>query len=76
MSAWDEIIAWTGNVKKPEVNIDPTETLFEIRDLLREYDGHGTPTVPAYAIVERFRALDEWLAKGGFLPEQWTESHR
>lgn len=25
----------------------------------------------AIAVVERFKILDEWLSKGGFLPEDW-----
>lgn len=43
--------------------MDPTTTLEELRMLALEGD---------HTLGERFRDLDEWLSKGGFLPEQWN----
>ncbi len=28
------------------------------------------------SIAEKFAALDEWLSKGGFLPERWQHASR
>jgi hypothetical protein len=43
--------------------MDPTATLAEIRERLKHDD--------VARILELFTSLDEWISKGGFLPEQW-----
>ncbi len=57
--------------------MDPNATLAELRRLIGEYryrsdmllrinDEHTDP------IVERIGALDDWLTKGGCLPDPWN----
>ena len=61
--------------------MDPNATLAELRRLIREYqyrsdmllridDEHADP------IIERIGALDEWLTKGGFLPDAWKTNRK
>lgn len=49
--------------------MDPNETLRAIRALLTEDDGRTDPE-----LADKVRALDEWLTKGGFLPEAWDHA--
>lgn len=46
---------------------DPNEALRELRHLI-EINGEEDYSEE---IAEKFQALDEWLSKGGFLPEDW-----
>lgn len=51
--------------------MDPNQVLESIRRVLGRYaegteDGHTEED-----LVVAARALDEWLSKGGFLPEAW-----
>lgn len=53
--------------------MDPNEALKRLRhwagDVLdMNQDGASVPEIEA---AEQFRALDEWLAGGGFLPDDW-----
>lgn len=48
--------------------MDPTQTLAEIRELSQ----HEDPAEIADALTERIEALDLWMSKGGFPPEQWV----
>ena len=48
--------------------MDPTKALAEIRELVT----HDDPAEVAEPIIERVTGLDEWITKGGFLPEQWN----
>lgn len=54
--------------------MDPNETLRLIRLTAKQYrtDRRG-PLATAHAdqLVEFIDALDEWLTKGGFPPEDW-----
>lgn len=47
--------------------MDPTQTLSDIRELA----AHDDPGDVAEALVERVEALDQWMSRGGFPPEQW-----
>ena len=54
--------------------MDPNATLEHIRDLagvLRMYNGN--PASKADELVDAINDLDEWLSKGGFLPDDWQE---
>jgi hypothetical protein len=52
--------------------MDPSETLQEIRELLiahRKSNGYkGT----LEEVAERVEALDDWLSKGGYPPDEWA----
>lgn len=65
--------------------MDPTETLRELRTRIfyaqaqlegREFPEEVDPDENLQRIVELFEALDTWLSRSGFLPEQWTTSRR
>lgn len=45
--------------------MDPNEALKNLREELSYFEGG--------AFAEQFQALDEWLAKGGALPEAWQK---
>lgn len=49
--------------------MDPTVTLAKIRELLAW--PHALDGQSADELVDLVRALDEWITRGGFLPEQW-----
>lgn len=56
--------------------MDPNTALDSLRDLTTkvirgEVDAADRESV-ADQIAETFQGLDEWLSKGGFLPEQWV----
>lgn len=59
--------------------MDPTANLRRLREvaakILRMVDGpflETTPlTQPAAELAELTEALDQWIVRGGFLPEQW-----
>ncbi len=50
--------------------MDPTTTLAEIRRMISEQEWDAETVQEVFA---RFRAVDEWITKGGFLPEQWQQ---
>lgn len=59
--------------------MDPDEALKKAREAAKgvieglSYEHRGQPSVEDYAgvLAEAFEALDEWLSKGGFLPDDW-----
>jgi len=56
--------------------MDPNETLAEIRRLVRVI---GTPAadeagVEALRLAELVEGLDNWLSRGGFLPDKWERA--
>lgn len=57
------------------MNLDPDKTLGEAREyarLYRTYDEHDVRRLTvADMVIERFEALDYWLATGGRLPVAW-----
>lgn len=65
--------------------MDPTETLRELRTRVfyaqaHRDDGLEFPEVDpeenVARIVELIQALDAWLSRGGFLPQQWEKTVR
>ena len=58
--------------------MDPNETLAQLRDALsRLEDVRGPARGPLADAASDLRdaavALDEWLSRGGFLPEGWRQ---
>jgi len=54
--------------------MDPNATLKEARayaNLIFE----GTDDCNAANLAELFKALDEWIMKGGFLPDAWAKAY-
>jgi hypothetical protein len=58
--------------------VDPTEALKNLREAageLRAHPPHGLAAAERVdQVLDGFENLDEWLAKGGFLPQQWRAS--
>lgn len=54
--------------------MDPNTTLAAIRELIREIDDADDPRAHLDALASNVEALDEWLTKGGFLPDAWGAS--
>lgn len=61
--------------------MDPNETLSELREVVELHhkdelieEGHTLDYVPLDYVLERIEALDEWLIKGGALPDSWAEA--
>lgn len=54
--------------------MDPNANLAELRRLTRRalYDNDLTPA-EVTRLAELVEALDEWLAKGGSLPDAWAK---
>ena len=52
--------------------MDPTMTLRQIRQLI--VDGKKNTNFQEGEILELIDNLDEWLSKGGFLPQQWVNN--
>jgi hypothetical protein len=53
--------------------MDPNETLTELRRLVsRAHEPITMTGGHAQSFAESFEALDEWLSRGGFLPEAWS----
>ena len=57
--------------------MDPNAALRALRELsrsaLEDADGFDSSdfSTTMCALAENFQALDEWISKGGFLPEGW-----
>lgn len=51
--------------------MDPNVTLAEIRRELADLDAARDEFPDGNLLVELFEALDAWLRKGGFLPDDW-----
>lgn len=61
--------------------MDPNETLKRLQQLHAQYeivggearrDAWKVEHMPEF--LELFAALDEWISKGGFLPDAWRET--
>ena len=58
--------------------MDPDAALAEAREALAkfrmEYDrgNYGDAAEHAVTLADSFAALDGWVARGGFLPADWT----
>lgn len=46
--------------------MDPNAALQKVRELINDGDSADV------LLVEAFEALDDWLSKGGFLPDDWA----
>lgn len=63
--------------------MDPNAALRDLRECIGELiqaddDGTLDDSSQVGTVIDRFMALDEWLCKGGFLPDDWRyklESH-
>lgn len=52
--------------------MDPNEVLRLLRELTETADADEYAANQLYVeVAEKFRALDEWMSKGGFLPDAW-----
>ena len=52
--------------------MDPNETLKQIREVIRDLrDGEMPSMHAADTLADLFEGLDDWLTKGGFLPDAW-----
>ena len=55
--------------------MDPTKTLMELRELLHQLNNDQNALELRERLreaSEKFAALDGWISRGGFLPEDWT----
>lgn len=52
--------------------MDPNEVLKTLRELSTEALNSGDSSL-AFAALERFENLDEWISRGGFLPDSWQK---
>jgi hypothetical protein len=53
---------------KRRTAMDPNEALKRCREMIGGKDNR----VGSSEVVEAFQALDGWLSRGGFLPQDWT----
>ncbi len=54
--------------------MDPDANLKEQRDLLRKFRKRNRLTAgEAARLAELVDSLDEWISRGGFLPEAWRQ---
>lgn len=73
--AWREDIKYRKTHKKKGRGMDPNEALRQIRLLakqLRVDENVYTIRQHANDLAEAIEGLDEWIAKGGFLPTDWV----
>lgn len=54
--------------------MDPTETLRDIREVSLRLEDTDEPDV--VQLIGDVAALDDWIGRGGFLPDQWRNVHR
>ena len=57
--------------------MDPDAALTDARQLagsVLDLEGHDPDD--ARDLAERFRALDQWIAAGGFLPRDWDPTYQ
>lgn len=59
--------------------MDPNETLVALRDCAQDLS-NGTDEYTfaetAHKMVELFEAMDDWLSRDGFLPDDWKSQAR
>lgn len=60
--------------------MDPDEALAKLREALqlyyRRYRDKGTGLEEADQMADGIEALDDWLSRGGFLPEDWSKNRK
>lgn len=54
--------------------MDPNEALRALRAACDKLDSDEEFHDATDVLYEHFRALDEWLSRGGFLPEAWSSA--
>jgi hypothetical protein len=54
--------------------MDPNECLRKIRNLVEKSSGKELDSFEVDMLCELFQALDDWIMRGGFLPEQWLHA--
>lgn len=54
--------------------MDPNEALERIRDLVEEAREHWELSEDAQTLLDEIEALDSWLTRGGFLPDEWAQN--
>jgi hypothetical protein len=52
-------------------NMDPNAALGAARDYALALIERDIPDDDAIGLAETFQTLDEWLRRGGFLPDDW-----
>lgn len=53
--------------------MDPNAALRTLREMADDSLDGDAPSVTQSELAEQVRALDEWLSKGGFPPEEWQK---
>lgn len=53
--------------------MDPTANLTEQREIMAEIEDDNYNRADLERLAELCKALDEWIADGGALPEQWEQ---
>lgn len=58
--------------------LDPNTVLTELREVALRVLANGDDWSPddLVTLVDRWNALDEWITRGGFLPDLWVEAQR
>lgn len=51
--------------------MDPNETLHRLREEIARYNETHDAYDEQRTLVDAITDLDEWLSKGGFLPDDW-----
>lgn len=54
--------------------MDPTRALTDIRDASRRLEDTEDPLVSQ--LLDDVSGLDDWITKGGYLPDQWRNARR
>jgi hypothetical protein len=52
--------------------MDPDTALNQIRGIIAKADRDGLAPADMIALMDLIEGLDNWLSKGGFLPDEWT----
>jgi len=68
----------TSSHSKKVSNMDPNEALFYARQSAERIlacvdDSEPIDDFDAIRLAESLQALDQWIAKGGFLPKRWNK---
>lgn len=51
--------------------MDPNAALANLRTMVKEALDDPAAEVSLVELAEQFNALDHWIEKGGFLPDDW-----
>ena len=52
--------------------MDPNAALKEFREIQERFNREEADEADLERAMDLFGALDEWLSRGGFLPEAWN----